>query len=281
MKETKGIQVGHDKWNVVEFESIKEFCDYICNTPTNNAFQCRCNSLSSHKSNHKNWSGTDSFDEAVDLLKNGWDAGAAELTQKLKFAEAQKDVQMQYKNILGMCGYQAIVPLYLNGVPQNMANKQLTPVKQKVITINKVTSVSCSVSSETIKEESIKCFQIIKKIEASGIRVNLNLVISSGHVCVKIKLKKASEKLNISKLAFPLVHPAMLRRLYFRFIEVYPTIPSSFIFGYGTVPSESKFKAVCDKCGKGKEIILPTLLKGHSEDEIQRLSVDELIARFN
>jgi hypothetical protein len=138
-------------------------------------------------------------------------------------------------------------------------------------------SASAAVSSNTMKEESIKCFQIIKKIEQSGIRVNLNLMISTGHACVKIRLKSANEKLNLSKLAFPLVHPSMFRRLYFRFVEVYPTIPKSYRYGYGRVPSEKEFRKVSEK----NEFVLPTLLKGCSEDEISRLSVDDLISKFN
>lgn len=275
MKETKNVFNGINNWNVLEFDSLKEFYDYICNTPLNNTFKWE--TLASNRKNYNNWSGTDTFNEAAELLKNGWNAGAKDLTQKLKVAEIQKDVQMQYKNILSVCGYQALVPLYLNGIPQNMVNKQMMPIKQKVITINKATSASSCVSSETLKAESVKCFQIIKKIEASGIRVNLNLMISTGHACVKIKLKKANEKLNISKLAFPLVHPAMFRRLYFRFIEVYPTMPQSFKYGYGKVPKEAQFKAACGK----NEILLPTLLGGKTEEEIAKLSVDELIAKFS
>lgn len=275
MRETKGIYTGVEKWTVCEFESLKEFYDYICNTPLNETF--RWGELSSTRTNKGNWYGTNTFNEATDLFKNGWQFGAEELTKKLKVAETQKDVQTTYKNILSMCGYQAIVPLYLQGVPNNMVNKKIVPIKNKVITINKTISVSASVSSETMKAESVKCFQIIKKIEQSGIRVNLNLMISTGHACVKIRLKSANEKLNISKLAFPLVHPSMFRRLYFRFIETYPTMPKSYRFGYGRVPNESEFKAVC---GKG-EIVLPTLLRGNTEDEIQRLSVDELIAKLS
>ena len=275
MKETKGVFTGTEKWNVCEFESLKEFYDYICNTPLNETF--KWGELSSSRKSRGDWYGTSSFEEATELFKNGWQLGAEELTKKLKIAETQKDVQTTYKNILSMCGYQAIVPLYLQGVPNNMVNKKIVPVKNKVITINKIISVSASVSSETMKAESVKCFQIIKKIEQSGIRVNLNLMISTGHVCAKIRLKSANEKLNISKLAFPLVHPSMFRRLYFRFIETYPTIPGSYRFGYGIVPDEKEFKAVCNK----GEIVLPTLLRGRTEEEITKLSVDELIAKLS
>lgn len=280
MKETKNVPLPNGfgrepNWNLVEFESLKEFYDYICNTPLNNSF--RWASLSSSDTYRTNWFGTKSFDEATDLFKNGWNVGAEELTKKLKIAETQQEVQTTYKNILSVCGYQAIVPMYLNGQPNNMVSKKIIPIKNKVITINKIISVSASVSSETMKNESIKCFQIIKKIEASGIRVNLNLMISTGHVCIKIRLKSSNEKLNVSKLAFPLVHPSMFRRLYFRFIETYPTIPKSFVCGYGYVPQEICFKAMCSK----GEIILPTLLKGSTEEDIQKLTVDELISRLS
>lgn len=279
MKETKNVPIakgygGESSWHVVEFDSLKEFYNYIINTPINNAF--RWKSLHSSTSNSGNWHGTKTFDEATELFKNGWTIGAEELTKKLKIAETQKEVQTVYKSILSMCGYQAIVPLYLQGVPNNMVNKKMVPIKNKVITINKTLSVSASVSAETMKNESIKCFQIVKKIEASGIRVNLNLMISTGHVCVKIRLKSANEKLNISKLAFPLVHPSMFRRLYFRFIETYPTIPSNYTKGYGYVPDEKQFKSVCGK----NEIVLPTLLRGETEEEITKLSVDDLINRL-
>ena len=275
MKETKNFCcTSLGMWHRVEFDSLKEFYDYICNTPINEAL--RWSKLSSNKKS-STWSGTSTFEEATELFKNGWTYGAQNLTRKLKIVEADKQVQTTYKNILSMAGYQAIVPLYLNGVPNNMVNKKLVPIKQKVLTINKAISCSASVSSETLQAESVKCFQIIKKIEASGIRVNLNLLISTGHVCVKIRLKSANEKLNISKLAFPLVHTAMLRRLYFRFIETYPTIPKSFTFGYGKVPEESDFRKVCKK----GEILLPTLLKGKTEKEITKLSVDELIEKLS
>lgn len=263
----------YENWDLCVFDNLKDFYDYICNTPLNETF--RWATLSSSKTSDNNWSGTSSFDEASNLLKNGWDAGAKELTQKFKTITT-KEVDVEYKNFLSMCGYQAIVPLYLNGVPNNMINKKLTPVKKKVITINKVISCSAAVSSETMKQEAIKCFQIIRKIEQMGVRVNLNLLMSSGHACVKIPLKKSTEKISIAKMAFPLVHPSMFRRLFFRFIETYPTYPSSYKIGYGRVPDESKFKACCKK----DEILLPTLLRGHTEEEIERLSVDDLINRL-
>ena len=82
MRETKGIYTGVEKWTVCEFESLKEFYDYICNTPLNETF--RWGELSSTRTNKGNWYGTNTFNEATDLFKNGWQFGAEELTKKLK-----------------------------------------------------------------------------------------------------------------------------------------------------------------------------------------------------
>lgn len=278
MRYLPDVNTGKEIWKMVEFDSLNDFVSYITTTPINKSFeQNRKNDLSSEKPNKKNWSGTDSFQDAIDLMRNGWSLGAKKLEKSLKVSQSSMQVKTEAKQVLSMCGYQAVVPLYLNGVPNNMINKKLTPVKQKVVTINKVLSASCSVSSKTLEDESVKCFQIIKKIEESGIRVNLNLVISTGHVCTKIRLKSANERLNVSKLAFPLVHVSMFRRLYFKFIEVFPTIPLSYTWGYGRVPEEKEFKKALGK----NEILLPTLLCGSHESEITKLSVDELIAKLS
>ena len=274
MKEVKTFYSGVEKMKLVEFDSLLDFYKYISETPRNETY--KFGSLSSQRVDKDNWAGTKTYGEAIDLFKNGWTVGAQDLTRKLKFAETNKEVQTVAKSILSVCGYQAIIPLYLNGVPNNMVNKKMVPAKQNVITINKAISASSSVSSETLMNESVKCFQIIKKIESTGVRVNLNLMISTGHVIVKIRLKSSTEKLNISKLAFPLVHVAMFRRLYFKFIEVYPTIPHSYRYSYGRVPFEDEFKRAC---GKG-EVLLPTLLKCWHESDLKTLTVDELIDRF-
>ena len=276
MKEIKTFHSGVEKMKLVEFDSLLDFYNYIENTPLNATFEVVKNDLSSHRVDHRGWSGTTLYSEAIELFKNGWTSGAQDLTRKLKLAETDKQVQMTAKNILSICGYQAIVPLYLQGVPNNMVNKKMVPIKQKVITINKALSASCAVSSQTLMNESVKCFQIIKKIESTGVRVNLNLMISTGHVMIKIRLKSSSEKLNISKLAFPLVHSSMFRRLYFRFVEVYPTIPGTYRWGYGRVPSENEFRQACEK----NEVLLPTLLRCGNESELKTLTVDELIAKF-
>lgn len=233
------------KTEVIEYDSLAEFYDYLCKTPFNDAFRWE-----EHKSvTGSEWfTKTESFEEATKLLKNGWSDMATKLVQKLKVIESKTEPIMKQRNTLGVAGYQAIVPLYLQGAPNNMMTKTMVPIKQKVITLNKSIDYAGGVSSDTIVDESIKALQIIKKLEAQGYRCNLNIVLGSKdsgtEFFVKVRVKSANEKLNVSKVAFPLVHPSMLRRLFFRFIEVYPNITKRFVNGYGRPASADDLRVI-------------------------------------
>ena len=246
-----------DKTEVVEYDSLHEFYEYLINTPFNDAF---CWEKHSSVDGDYYFPKTKDFSEAVELFKNGWSDMATKLVQKLKVIENKTEPMMKPKNVLSVAGYQAIVPLYLQGVPNNMVTKKMTPVKQKVITLNKSIDYNGGVSADQIIEESIKAMQIVKKLEAQGYRCNLNIVLGSSEpdikLYVKIKIKSANEKLNVSKLAFPLVHPSMLRRLFFRFIEVYPHVTKSFVSGCGSPAKSSELREVF----KG-EYLLPNFIK--------------------
>lgn len=242
-----------------EFKSLNEFDAYITNTPLNEPFQWH--SLSSVNSTY-GFTQTHSYDEAHKIFQDGWDDMAQKLTKKLKVIQNQVvDAQVQ-KILYDVVGFQASVPRYLQGIPTSMVNKKLVPVKQRVITLNKDVSYNAATSTNAIIESSIQTLQLIKKIEAQGIRVNLNLVwgVKSGGTgeFVKIRLKSANERVNISKLAFPLVHPSMLRRMLFRYVEVSPTVTSSYTFGYGAPFDGKQLKELCPN-----EYVLPRLFDGN------------------
>lgn len=249
------------KTEVIQFDSLQEFYGYICDTPFNEAFR-----WTSHSSvtGDKHWTKTENFEEAVSLFKNGWSDMATKLVQKLKVIESKTEPTMKPRNKLDVCGYQAIVPLYLQGVPNCMVNKKMVPVKQKVITLNKSLDYNGGTSSNTIIDESIKAMQIVKKLEAQGFRCNLNICLgttagwgaNTKQFIIKVRIKSANEKMNVSKLAFPLVHPSMLRRLFFRFIEVYPHVTKDFVGGYGHPATSNELRTVF-----AGEYLLPNFIK--------------------
>lgn len=258
MKETTKTY-GKKTSYIREFDSLNEFESYITNTPLNETF--RWHKLDSVSGNYK-FTQTNNYEEATKLFKDGWTSMAQDITKKLKVIQNQVvDAHVQ-KVLYDVVGFQASVPRYLQGIPTSMVNKKLVPVKQRVITLDKDISYNNGITTAQIIEASVQTLQLIKKIEAQGIRVNLNLVwgITAGDTkeVVKIRLKSANERLNISKLTFPLVHPSMLRRLCFRYLEVAPTITNSYTWGYGSPMDGSQLKTYCKD-----EYVLPRLFDGN------------------
>lgn len=242
------LHVDGVKTFVSEFKTIAEFYDYLTNTPYNDAFR-KAEKSSARRDRYKiEDSQTRSFEEAVHLLKTGWSDMSQKLVNKLKVIDQKNKPIQKRRTFNSMAGYQPIVPLYLAGVPNNMVSSKMVPVKQKVVNIVKLFNYSASVSSEQIIDESIKVLQVIKKLEQSGYSVNVDIALGSGkyntNLAAVIRIKNANERLNVSKLAFPLVHPSMLRRLLFKYIEVNPNTTKSFVDGYGMPMSLNEMKQV-------------------------------------
>ena len=258
MKETTKTY-GKNTSYIREFDSLNEFESYITNTPLNDTF--RWQKLSSTSGSYS-FTQTQSYEEATKLLKDGWSSMAQDLTNKLNVIKNQVVNEHVQKILYDVVGFQASVPRYLQGIPTSMVNKKLVPVKQKVITLDKDISYNASIKTEQIIEASVQTLQLIKKIEAQGIRVNLNLIwgVAAGDTkeVAKVRLKSANERLNISKLSFPLVHPSMLRRLCFRYLEVAPTVTKSYTWGYCAPLDGSQLKTYCKD-----EYVLPRLFDGN------------------
>ena len=244
------------KVEFVEFDSLQDFKNYITNTPVNNAFKGE--RLSSNKSDSY-FSKTSSFDEAMNLFTDGWTSMSTEINNKLSVGHGAMINERAMQRVLSVQGFQPVVPLYLSGVPQNMVSTRFKPMKKKVVTIDKDVCYSAGVTSDEIVKESVKALAIVKKLESQNYRVNLNIVFcpeSYGKsFCFKIKIKSSSERLNIGKMSFPLVHPSMLRRLLFRLEEVHPTITRDFVGGYGRPMSQSDVV----KCFKD-DFVLPRFI---------------------
>lgn len=93
--------------------------------------------------------------------------------------------------------------------------------------------------------------QLVNNLEKQGYRVILNVTMicksSQGNIilCNKVRIKNASERLNLSKISFPIVHSSYLRRIIFRWIET---------FEYTTKPFDNKY-GVPVKCEDFNNII--------------------------
>jgi hypothetical protein len=140
-----------------------------------------------------------------------------------------------------------------------MVDRKLVAQKQKIIVINKDISFSAGVRASQIEEEGVKCLQLIQALEGKGYRIKLNVywMSRSGRELVghRVCLKKPEERLSLVKVAFPIAHPSMLRRVGFKWMEKFPTMTENFNWGYG-MPSGNMLRSLVDK----KEILLPTFI---------------------
>ena len=260
----KEAQKGHKKVFYREFDSIHEFVEYIENTPLNSVFKWE--KLGSTDTSQYSWYTTKNYEEAQTKLHYGDKSMAEKLTGLLKVQKHSQNMLVQKPNY-DVAGYQASVPRYLQGIPTNMVNKKAVVQKQKVVTITKNIGYLGHYSGQQIIDEAIKAVKLINTIEANGVRCNLYVssLAEAGNTAVgfRVKIKSASERMNISKLAFPLANPSMLRRFSFRYREVAPETTDAFKHGYGaSIQPDWLFST------KKGEYYIPTMVEESEMDAI-------------
>lgn len=230
------INVFNDKNNISYYDSIEEFTNFI-----DNSTSMRYNSSDDRDFD---FSGTHSLKEASELCKYGDEELASYISQQsLTFDSVDTVNKIRRSTINDVVGFIPNVPNYVIGIPTNMIRDNRNIINSKVINIFISISAAWHISKEDIKERCAKYIAAINSLEEQGYRCN----VYSGSVgtnydkiynLLVIKIKSDKEPLNLAKMAFPLAHPSMLRRLKFRWME---TIPLDFGSGYGqSITNEKK-----------------------------------------
>lgn len=249
MKRTDDVK--RDNIFVTEYPSIGDFVTDINSLPLNQYSKDREQSSQKKEDNDNGWYMSRDYAYAEHLFTHGWDTAAEKMAQKVKLTVATPQPVRTSKPAFGVVGSQASVPRYLQGIPTSMVSRQITYSKQKVVTITKGISYSGWWTSQAILEESIKALQIIQSLESAGKRVRLNVMVATTkgnkHSICKVCVKQPDERLNISKMSFALAHPSMLRRFFFKWIEVDPFRTFDLGYGYGAPSSASIRKLAMDE----------------------------------
>lgn len=260
-----------EKDNIIHFNSINEVVKYNREHEHTKEFMHRHGSTNASDFYCK-FTRTNSYEEAEDLLLHGWDEMAKELNNELNKIKINS-LGNKNRTVYSVAGFQCSVPRYLQGIPTNMISTKQIKTKQKVINITKDFGYASVVKAETIKKESIKVLKLIRDLESNGYRVNLNIAFVSQvyeinkppyKVCISIRIKNATQKLNIKQLAFPLVHPSMFRRICFALIERLPEC-EWFGSGYGLCTNYEDEKHLF----KG-DYLIPTILKEKEITDIEK-----------
>jgi hypothetical protein len=252
-------KVGKATVKIKDFGSIHEFTDFLDKAPLNEVFAN--GSLSSRSTGDSRWAGTNTYEEAEKLFREGYLAVASRLAKAVPVSTTSAPARRS-KPTFSVVGGHASVPRYIQGIPTNMIHREPVVVKNKIIVINRDISFSANTSATAIEEEGIKALAIVKALENKGFRVKLNIFfagsVKNETIAFRTTIKKPEERLSLSKVAFPLVHPSILRRFGLAFVERFPDLKETgFRYGYG-MPDGAKLKeAISDD----KEIFLPNFIR--------------------
>lgn len=222
------------------FKNIKQFNCYLENGKTQEAFKSYVSSMATHDEKKKD-SKTKDYAEANDLLLYGDKATAKKINDgglaKVR-CEISKDM-VKREIYTSVVGFAPNVPAYLAGSPASMIAIKQKTIREKVINIHYNVATSWQVKSDDIIDVASRFLSALCKIEAGGLRINLTCGFAvRNHSKTQmttnvVKIKDSKEKLDVLKVAYPLVHPSMQRRHCFRFLEVTEGLDSDFSDGYG------------------------------------------------
>lgn len=248
------------------FNSIQEMLNILNKRENNNVMRDK---FSSQDKDRSDWYGTKSYEEAENLITNGYTEILDEIKASIKFDTTENSKIVPENNVFG----------YIPNIPNAMMNLPKSMIYSKRIA-RKITAIDlvycpCANGGTDPKEyvkNGIKVLNVINSLEKNNIRIRLKVAMkcseSDFQYCLAtITLKNYTEKLNLQKICFPMAHPSMQRRFGFKWMETSSEITDNdWAAGYGrTTSNYSVFET--------REIIFGL-------NEIRKLDEEEIINKF-
>lgn len=217
--------------------------------------------------------GTNTHEEANKLLVNGDVFTATTIencTSNKKFNRTTNTIKQDF------CGFAPNVGAVVSGSPINMYNvKRTTYRNTKVLNLIYFIGASCVVSKKEIAAAGAKLLNIINTLEARGYRINLfaarcatpiinGKIQKNSLLNLAIKIKDSGKHLNITKIAYPIAHPAFFRRHCFKWTD---TVCENITDTYSSRDPRI-LKAAADKICKGAKFVSFYTLSKQSEEDI-------------
>lgn len=205
------------KYNMERFENVPSLMRAL-SRPLNSAWNGK---TPSSDSMYSNFHGVDSFEEALRLFQNG-DLNLAKKVRDVKLRDVSTNAPKRAR-VYSPVGGTVCVPRLLSGSPYCMRRTKKTHGSSKVISIYYNASVSCRYSAEEVLEVNKKLVNMVNALTLDGYSIQvyyLNICESRKNVYTFVyKFKSFQESFNLARTAFVLGHPAMLRGIWFRYIE--------------------------------------------------------------
>lgn len=226
------------------FKSIYQLLNTLDKRPNNSAME----DSDSSRSGDYDFTGSHSYEEAVQLFREGYTEILPKVMSKMKKMEKDLSSEFQFtKKIRPQNSIEGVVPNVPNailGLPQSMIDMKRFPQKQKTLDIIYEMGANCGTDKELFINAGAVLLTVIKILETRRIAVKLTLgfMAGKGHEqgnFPTVDLKDYGQRLDLQKLCFPLAHPSMFRRIGFKWLETNPDITDdSFAFEYGRSPAD-------------------------------------------
>lgn len=225
-----------------KFESISDFRRAINTREVHEFYK----DILSSENATKTFTGTESYEEAENLLSYGDKSVAAKLVE----CNGKRVNETKKSTIYNSpVGFVPNVPNYLIGRPDNMfAVKTQTYKSCKVLNVCANSAVSCEVTIKDIIAFNQKLLNVVYTLEKRGYRLNLYVGVvaefskSENIGACFIKVKDSGKLLNVTNVAYPLCNASFLRRHFFKWVE---TNGKTFSKSYGYVaPRYESEKAI-------------------------------------
>lgn len=222
------------------------------------------------------WEGVKSYQEALDLMRDGYQPTVEKMRGLFKANKSGESKRFAFQN--NVQGFAPVVPLALKNVPNCMIDMRMKPIKAKVIDVYYDMVTSCSVSSERILTTGQELLGTIIELERQGYRFNLYAVqsYSDEQSCdmLVVKVKSASQPLDLKRISFPLAHTAFFRVIGF---DWYSKVPGGkYRGGYGQaighrLNEDRLGKAVEELFGKTAVYLSAAKVVGKNKDHFKNV----------
>lgn len=243
-----------------------EACQRTCERPAH--------TRASRQTGNREWNGTHSWEECLDLAHGGWPEGVEktrgiveQLTQDL-YTEVLRPQPKQ-----DVTGQWFDPGLVAEGVPE--CCYEWTEIRQSGPAVKIVVNgcVSGGVSAETITNRGAAVCAFVQALELAGRQSEIWLGINSKGYDLQVCIKQADAPAQLDQLAFALAHPSVLRRLAFSHWEI-DGMPEAHVgSGYGRV---------MDTEISGADIVLESAhLSVWRDDQTCKRHVEDWLRRYH
>ena len=221
------------------FKSLNELITVMESRPFNKAFKNEENPSSQRDESKKDfpWSGTKTYNDAMEIIRKGYYEPLERMKKAiLNIGRKEENSRPKLKN--DFVGFVPHVPHTIMNLPITMINKEKRPNKPKTIHLLYNFSASAKTTPDEMITGGINFISLVNSLEKQGYSVKIDMISSFGTdktlSSMTVNVKEYGQKLNLLKLTFPLVHPSMLRRISFKWLETTPELKDKeFTLGYG------------------------------------------------